>query len=130
VGSAGTIRNSYTMGFVDKATAGVGGFVGRNEGVIETSFSIGAIPNAGNGFLGENVALGAPNFNFYDQTTSGKNDTTGATPLPTTPEMQTLNTFFSIGWDISTGTGTIWGIVDGTSYPYLNWQPPGTGTRP
>jgi hypothetical protein len=125
--NAGTIRNSYTMGSVDTASLGVGGFVGDNSfGTVETSFSIGNIPNNGNGFMGSNS--GTATANYFDLAASGKSDTVGATPLPTTG-MQSLATFGA--WDISTGTSTTWGIVDGSSYPYLNWEAPGgPGLRP
>lgn len=124
--TAGVVRNSYSMGFVDIATFGVGGFASSNAGTIEYSFSIGTIVDRGRGFLDNNT--GTVTSNFYDSDTSGQTDTTGAQPRTTT-QMQTLATF--AGWDISTGTGTVWGIVDGSSYPYLNWEPPGgPGLRP
>ena len=126
----GSIRNTYTMGPVRMDFSSSGGFLGETTAdtiTIENSFSIGVITNVGRGFVGVDSSPGITALNnFYDTDTSTTSDPlndTRATP-ETTANMQLSSTFGA--WDI----GGIWDIVDGSSYPYLNWQDAGTGTRP
>jgi hypothetical protein len=43
--------------------------------------------------------------------------------------MKNITTFSGAGWNIiavtdgETNTGYVWNIVNGVTYPFLNWQP-------
>ena len=116
--------NTFARGNVT-ARNFLGGHVGRlGSGTIDKSYSTGFInktsPGRGQrgGFAGGpgNVSSSVSN-SFYDQNTSGENDTDkGGTPR-TTQEMKTQSTFTDAGWDFT----NIWSmdpnINDG--YPYL-----------
>lgn len=128
------------------ASTSVGGFMGRryNDTIINNSFSAGYLNafsyNSGtnttstnisnaSGFVGQGNTNGTGNFwNMYtsivglSQGASCLNcQTTGATGL-TTSQMMTSSNFSGAGWDIADGTTTntsIWNILPGASYPYL-----------
>ncbi len=133
-GASGPIIDSYALGDVSGAD-GVGGLVGYGNGsAISNSYSIGVVSGLTNvgGLVGLKTAGGGAN-NFYDENTSGVvGDTVaGWSTAESTVNMQQIATFGTAGWDIDVAPGaSIWGIVNGASYPYLDWQPVGTGTRP
>lgn len=110
------ISNSYNSGMITGGTY-VGGIAGVNNNLstISNSYSKGIIVSGS--FAGGLVGAlwgGSVASSYWDTETSGLNYSEGGTGK-TTNEMKQSNTF--IGWDWS-----IWGIVEGASYPYLYWQ--------
>ena len=90
--SNGTIGNSYATGSVSGANY-LGGLVGfNNSGTVSNS--------------------------FWDTTTSGQSTSAGGTGL-TTAQMQTASSF--TGWSIATtgGSGDVWRIYEGNTFPLL-----------
>ncbi|MCS6997604.1 MAG: YDG domain-containing protein, partial [Casimicrobiaceae bacterium] len=92
----GTVSHSYSSGSVTGGdnSALLGGLVGVNDGTVSHS--------------------------FWDTVASGRPMSDGGTGK-TTAEMKQLATFQSAGWDIDDagGTGGIWRIYEGNSYPLL-----------
>jgi len=114
-----TVINCYAQGAV---TAGgtIGGLVGSLVGTIENCYSVGKVSSEGtyvHGLVGMKEASGQINSCFYDTETSGQEDGYGIGK--TTEQMHTKSTFTDAGWDFD----TIWYIIDGESYPWLQWQP-------
>lgn len=118
--SSGTVSNSYATGYIS-GTSNIGGLVGRNNGsTITNSYSTGA--STGGGLVGNNTSTVTDS--FWDTETSGNATSSGGTGK-TTSEMQQETTFTN--WDFS----TIWGINEGSSYPYLlDNLPESTGDSP
>ncbi|MCX5847207.1 MAG: filamentous hemagglutinin N-terminal domain-containing protein [Deltaproteobacteria bacterium] len=123
-----TISNSYSTGNVSGNTWQIGGLVGLNDtsGSITNSYSTGMVSGSGSlvgGLVGRND--GTISLSYWDTQTSnmsncvGTGSSSGCTGL-TTAQMTTLASFS--GWDFE----TTWGITQGTTYPYLLWQSPGT----
>jgi len=117
-----TIFDCYSTGAVS-GSSDIGGFVGYNQGTITDCYSTGSISGTSEvgGFIGH-VHSGAITDCYYDSNTSGRNDTTGGSIPKTTAEMMrksafTTGTGASTDWDFD----TVWGIDEGTSYPYLLW---------
>lgn len=119
------ISNSYSMGAVTGSTY-VGGLVGKNfksstgSATITKSYSTGAvsgpIDSDVGGLVGGNT--GTVTYSYWDQDTSGQEDSAGGSWL-TTATMMSLNpTNYYSGWNFS----TLWNIVEDKSYPYLRWQ--------
>jgi len=114
--SNGIITDSYATGRV-AGTTNAGGLVGRNSsgtGGITNSYSTGTVSGTGSG-IGGLVGFqqnGDVADSFWDTETSGTS-TTAAGTGKTTSEMQQEATFTN--WDFV----TIWGIDEGSSYPYL-----------
>ncbi len=119
--SASTISNSYATGNVfqgNNIIGNVGGFAGRNDGVIRYSYSTG-VPNGNSnvgGFVGLNSA-GTYTANYWDTTTSTKNTGVGGSNVAgvtgtTTALMKTEGTFS--GWNFTTP----W-VMPADSYPIL-----------
>ncbi|MCG8373843.1 MAG: hypothetical protein MI700_09930, partial [Balneolales bacterium] len=124
----GTITDSYATGHVVSTSSQVGGLVGRNSGgstSITNSYSTGSASGAGS--VGGLIGLyqsGTMTSNFWDTETS-RNASSGSGTGKTTSEMQEEATFTN--WDFS----TIWGINEGSSYPYLlNNLPESIGDSP
>jgi hypothetical protein len=125
----GAVDNSYSGGSVT-GNERVGGLVGHNSGVIDNSYSSGSVTGSwfAGGLVGENYRGTVRNC-FWDAEISGQSHSAGGT-AKNTPEMQDIATFSAVGWDI-TGVGSpdmrnttyIWNIVNGQTYPFLNWQP-------
>lgn len=111
--NSGAIRQCYASGVV---VGDGGGLVGYNDGLIAESYSTSALVGGGSGGL---VAgnEGTVEFSYWDVEASGLADSAGGEGL-TTAEMQQQASF--AGWDFA----STWGIVEGTSYPYLRWSPP------
>ena len=115
----GTISNSYNTGSVE-GTSSVGGLVGGNlGGTVSESYSMGSVIGTGNyigGLVGESNG-GIIENGYWDTQTSGQTTSAGGTGK-TTVEMKQKMTF--VDWDFT----SIWGIVEGQTYPYFLWQAP------
>ena len=126
---ASSISDSYATGSVN-GVSNVGGLVGYNFGgsylpTITNSFSTGVVTGTSSvgGLVGNNT--GTVSGSYWDTITSGQPTTgigggtiAGATGLSTTAMMASgTNPITAGGWN----TGT-WGIVSGSSYPYLLWS--------
>jgi uncharacterized repeat protein (TIGR02543 family) len=123
----GTVSNSYSTGSV---TGGqwVGGLVGVNYyGSVSHSYSTGRVTGSMQigGLLGYN--RGTVSKSFWDTETSGQITSDGGTGK-TTAKMKDTATFSGAEWDIcavapdQTNPTYIWNIVEGETYPFLNWQ--------
>ena len=129
-GNSGTVYNSwiancYTTDFVTVTLSanGVGGFIGGlNSGgaglsTITNSYSTGMVINgvfgSTGGFYGNNN--GTISGSYWDTSTSGMSNgsNSGVTGLTTSQLMSGLQS----GWISGT-----WGIINGVSYPYFNWN--------
>jgi hypothetical protein len=120
-GNYATISNSYATGAVT-GTSEVGGLVGRNDDTITNSYATGAVTGTGSD-VGGLVGLfesGTVSNSFWDTTTSGQSSSGAGTGLPTA-QMKSLATYTAASWDIDDagGTGKVWRIYDGDSYPLL-----------
>ena len=120
----GAISNSYSAGLVTGSYT-IGGLVGNNDsgGAISNSYSSGLVSSTGSnvgGLLGANIYGSTVANSFWDTQTSGYSTSAGGTGK-TTAEMKQLSTFTAAGWDIDAvgGTGKIWRIYEGSSYPLL-----------
>jgi hypothetical protein len=98
---AGSISNCYSTGSASGTGSYVGGLVGKNAGIIDSS--------------------------FWDVNTSGWETSAGGTPK-TTAEMKTQSTFTDGAWDFigetANGTEDIWVICEETNYPRFVYQIP------
>jgi len=126
--SKGTISNSYSLGDVYRSsgtsTTYFGGFVGLNNyRTITNCYSTGRVYSSNwtptdKGFSGYNLYSGA--YNFWDKTTSLQTTSGTGAIGKTTAEMKIQSTFTD--WDFD----TIWNVTEGTTYPYLIDNTPGT----
>jgi hypothetical protein len=122
----GTVSNSYSTSYVTGEEI-VGGLVAGNAGIVSNSYSTGNVTGSTQvgGLVGENH--GTVSNSFWDTETSGEAASDGGTGK-TTAEMQDIATFTGAAWDIiavalgQTNPSYIWNIVDGETYPFLNWQ--------
>ncbi len=125
----GDIDQTYAVGAV-KGGGGetaAGGLVGYNGSTIEESYSVGTVKaGAGaevGGFVGDDG--GTIQTSYWDMQTSGiTNPEQGAGNVSgdagiTGATTATLQSALDPSWDPS-----VWGIVAGISYPYLQWQSP------
>jgi filamentous hemagglutinin family protein len=116
----GSVSNSYATGSVS-GTGNVGGLVGNNDGgMVNNSYSTGSVSSAGGlhgGLVGWNQG-GTVSTSFWDTQTSGQSTSAGGTGL-TTAQMQSASSFTS--WSIATtgGSGDVWRIYEGNTYPLL-----------
>ncbi|PKL50033.1 MAG: hypothetical protein CVV37_07400 [Nitrospira bacterium HGW-Nitrospira-1] len=135
-GATNIIRNCYATGNVN-ANVPAGGLVGQNDSgaIIENSYAIGQVTSTHpwvGGLVGANSwwspGTATIQNSFWDQTTSGQanaagfnNGTITNCSAKTTAEMKTLSIFTGAGWDIDGqgGTGKVWRIYDGKTYPLL-----------
>ena len=131
-----TVSTSYSSGSVT-GDEHVGGLVGANGGTVTKSYATGNVTGQGGYYSGGLVGLneGTVSECFWDMDTSGIEVSDGGTGK-TAAEMMNITTFTdtaTVGldepWDIvavaSTGernSAYIWNIVDGETYPFLNWQ--------
>src|SRR6185312_5533296 len=105
------------------AATSAGGLVGENSGHITDSYAIGYVGNDAlnvGGLVGHNTG-GSYTNDFWDKDTSGQSSSAGGTG-ETTANMMTESTYTSGGWDFT----NTWGILEGTSYPYLLAANPST----
>jgi filamentous hemagglutinin family protein len=118
----GTVSNSYATGSVS-GTEYVGGLVGINDeyATLSNSFATGTVTGSSNtqyvgGLVGYNV--GTVSKSFWDMTTSGQTTSAGGTGL-TDSQMRDAASF--TGWSIATsgGSGDLWRIYQGNTYPLL-----------
>ncbi|QIK38534.1 filamentous hemagglutinin N-terminal domain-containing protein [Caldichromatium japonicum] len=128
------ITHSYATGDVTGIDSSVGGLVGSNAGTVSNSYATGAVTGSGSdfgGLVGSNS--GTVSGSFY-ATTDANGNTINNGGVATSPwtgnsngtgktaaEMKQLSTYTSAGWDIDDagGTGKVWRIYDGNSYPLL-----------
>jgi hypothetical protein len=127
--NGGTVSNSYAKGNVI-GLSDVGGLVGRNGGIVSNSYSSGNVTGSSSvgGLVGANWTGGTVSDSSWDTETSGQSTSAGGTGKNTT-EMRDITTFSGVGWNIiavaSPGMRNpsyIWNIVNGLTYPFLNWQ--------
>ena len=123
----GSISDCYSAGSVGSSFT-VGGLVGYNyDGSISNCYSTGPVSGSSRvGGLVGYYAGGSIVGCFWDTNTSGQSTSAGGTGK-TTPQMKTLFTFTSAGWDFTNettnGTSDYWRMcVDGVDYPRLSWQ--------
>ncbi len=146
VGNAdgGTISDSYATGNVSFSTSWcdcsvsgtekIGGLVGYNHfgASITRSYASGSVTDLGTGSSGGLVGhyfSGTLTDNFWDTTTTGKlNGLDGTNPGVTGLTSAQMKQFASYGnWNTATpntiansgGSGAVWRIYDGSSYPLL-----------
>jgi autotransporter-associated beta strand protein len=124
-----TITNTYSLGVLSLgATDTAGGLVGNLVGgSISDSYSTGYLSGAGVSGVGGLVGMstGTVSNSYWNETTSGQTTSAGGTG-ETTAAMMQQTTFCSsgtcsggtTGFDFTSGTGA-WGIINGSSYPYL-----------
>ncbi|HXF54376.1 MAG TPA: YDG domain-containing protein, partial [Hyphomicrobiaceae bacterium] len=116
------ISNSYATGAVSGSTA-VGGLVGLSgySSAIGYSYATGSVSGTSSvgGLVGYD-SLGTVTASFWDTDTSGQATSAGGTGL-TTAQMKSLSTYTAAGWDIDDagGTGKVWRIYEGDTYPLL-----------
>jgi len=124
------IENSYATGSVTtNSSIGIaGGFAGSSSGYIINSYSTGFVSGEINGtslggFFGTNTLPFFTTNSYWDINTSGQTEgcggsgfCEGTTGLPTA-QMQMQSTY-EPEWDFE----TVWGIDEGVSYPFLQWQ--------
>jgi len=122
--NSSAINNSYATGGVSTSSYsfGVGGLVGGNSGgTIINTYASGSVSGSSDvgGLVGYNDNGGTISNSFWDTTTSGQTaPEPGATGL-TTAQMQTASSF--TGWSIATtgGSGDVWRIYEGNTFPLL-----------
>ncbi|WP_172600431.1 YDG domain-containing protein [Sulfurivermis fontis] len=127
-GSNSIISNSYATGSVSGSGNNVGGLVGENYGdaggniTITDSYATGSVSGSSSvgGLVGWNYNDATVESSFWNTETSGQMTSAGGTGK-TTAEMKTLSTFSGWNIDDAGGTGTVWRIYDGDSYPLLRW---------
>jgi len=116
----GTVSNSYATGNVTGSSY-VGGLVGYNDegSTASNSYATGSVSgvNFVGGLVGYNY-FGSVSNSFWDTTTSGQSSSAGGSPL-SDPQMQSAASF--TGWSISGsgGSGDVWRIYQGNTYPLL-----------
>jgi hypothetical protein len=130
----GPVSNSYSSGDIT-GDSHVGGLVGGNDilgtllyGTVSNSYSAGAVTGTfyAGGLMGTNSCNVTDS--FWDMETSGHSTSDGGTGKTTT-EMKDIATFSGAGWNIiavapgERNTAYVWSIVDGQTYPFLNWEP-------
>jgi hypothetical protein len=135
-GIGATLSNSYSTGDVTGGDS-VGGLVGSSSsGSVNNSYSTGSVTGdeSVGGLVGWNHE-GVLSNCFWDTETSGQSTSAGGTGMNTT-EMKNIGTFTDVAtegldepWDMITVASSvernpsyIWNIVDGVTYPFLNWQ--------
>jgi CSLREA domain-containing protein len=129
--TAGQIVNSYSSASIDSANASA--FVGSDGAAttIAYSYAVGAVTAAtlGRGFL-HTSGGGTRTENFWNETTTGQNSSTGEAANQITGEVTTANMYddesFYNGWDFfaeaTNGLAMIWQDNTGVDYPRLFWE--------
>jgi filamentous hemagglutinin family protein len=116
---AGGIYNTYSTGSVNGSGSNVGGLMGGNTGTISNSYSTGNVTggSAVGGLVGFNSSNNISN-SFWDTVTSSQATSAGGTGK-TTAQMKQLASFGS--WNIANtgGSGAVWRIYEGDTYPLL-----------
>jgi hypothetical protein len=133
--TGGVVSNTVARGNVSGSTTNVGSFAGAiSGGTISDSYAVGVVSgeatNKG-GFVGS--AGGTVNNSFWNSTANP--DLPAVTGATTRNNLQQFSTFTSPNitpsWSINDGWQTeavytsssslIWGICNGTGFPYLRW---------
>jgi filamentous hemagglutinin family protein len=121
--NGGIIADSYAAGSISLGSAfdGIaGGLIGDNAGTVTNSYAIGWVTRTSvniGGLVGINV--GTVTNSFWDKLTTGQLGSAGSSNSAGLTTAQ-LQAGLQSGWNAS-----VWGIVAGTSYPFLKWQFPG-----
>jgi len=123
----GFVKNAYAIGRVTGQWH-VGGLVGYNEGSVDNCYSAGTVDGSVwvGGLVGSSLD-GYVGNSFWDKKASGVEESDGGMGR-TTGDMQALAAFVEAGWDIiAVPSGQpddtcLWNIVDGQTYPFLNWE--------
>ncbi|WP_164821573.1 S-layer homology domain-containing protein [Paenibacillus koleovorans] len=123
--NAGTIRNAYAAGWVN-GNIEIGGLVGYNVNAtarIESSYAAGSVNGNSpvGGLTGDNVSGGSSANSYWNLDTTGQAGSVLGTGV-TSEQMKNANTF---GWNSS-----VWGIIEGMTYPYLRAFGMGIGVDP
>jgi filamentous hemagglutinin family protein len=118
--NSGAVSDAYADVEVQGKT--VGGLVGYNYSLIANSYAVGPVSGYYGSTIGGLVAANAGSewYSFWDTMTSGQ--ATSAAGMPgTTAQLQSLSTYPLPDWNIDSagGTGKIWRIYEGHSYPLL-----------
>lgn len=118
VDTGATVSNCYATGGVAASGSNAGGLVGENYGSISNSYASGTVSAIGNagGLFG--AGGGSVTASFWDVQTSGLGTSWGGTGK-TTVQMKSLATFSGWNMDDAGGTGKIWRIYSGHTYPLL-----------
>ncbi|MCA1901998.1 MAG: hypothetical protein LDL53_07240 [Candidatus Hydrogenedens sp.] len=124
VGNLGNINDCYSTGSVNtlggavNGLGGIGGFVGQTfGGTIKNCYAVGFVKGQSNfvgGFIGYLEKTSVISC-YWDTETSSQINSVAGEPK-TTAEMKKKETF--VDWDFN----TVWGIVEGKTYPYLQWS--------
>ena len=136
-----TITDSYATGDVTGSATGtgIGGLVGSllgNDNRVIRSYATGLVTGGTSGGGTSGGLIGPPsgggNYagltvtdSFWDSQTTGKvTSANGLGTGRTTAQMKSFSTFSSATWDITDGwsASTVWGICDGSTYPFLSGQ--------
>ena len=107
--SSGAVTGGYSGG------AGAGGFIGEdNRGTMVDCYSAGKVTGSGNigGFLGKTYNMGVCSDCFWDNLTSGLNNSAAGTGKNTT-DMMKKATFAN--WNFT----STWNILENRTYPFL-----------
>ena len=126
---SGIITNSYATGAVINTLGAAGGLAGANwfSGSIVNSYSTGLVlgpRGMTGGLVGTRAEVPGQTStvtgSFWNTETSRQSSSAGGTGK-TTAQMKNLSTYADAGWDIDRkgGTGTVWRIYDGYTYPLL-----------
>jgi hypothetical protein len=120
---SGTVSNSYATGAVSGGSDGyyVGGLVGYLDGgTVSNSYAVGSVSGSRNvgGIVGYTTGTPMASSSYYDTQTTGQTTSAGGIGK-TTAEMRQEAAFG--GWEFA----SVWGIVNGLTYPYLLSQPSG-----
>ena len=123
--NAGTIKNSYAAGRVN-ANSEVGGLVGYNtnsSGIITNSYAAGSVNGSSlvGGLVGRNDSGGTATSSYWNIDTTSRADSAVGSGLTSEGMKQTA----AFGWDSS-----VWGIIEGVTYPYLRAFGMGIGVDP
>jgi hypothetical protein len=124
-----SVSNSYSTGNVS-GNRWVGGLVGVNgaKGKVNRCYSAGNVSGSQHvgGLVGRKDEGGEVTRCFWDTQTSGQTSSAAGTPK-NTAQMKSSRTFTQ--WDITPvinpetpNTRYDWNIVEGETYPFLNWQ--------
>ena len=123
--AAGSIGNSYASGNAS-GYEWVGGLVGVNGGSLQACYATGVVVGATEAVGGlAGLDYGNALACFWDIEASGR-PTSAAGTGKTTAQMKSRSTFTASGWDFTSetanGTGDLWQITEGQSYPALSWE--------
>ena len=119
----GTLENCYALASVE-GTSTAGGLVGINfdNSTISNCYAAGNVTGStAGGLVGNNTSTASISNSFFDTQTTGQTNGVGSGSQTgvtgkTTAQMQAKTTF--TGWNFT----TVWGICEGTTYPFLQWQ--------